>query len=237
MNIQTIADRPAATPPIVTLTDVWKSYDTTSDPDHPDVVLEEVDLAIHPGDKISLVGPSGSGKSTLLMLIAGLLRPDRGAIEIDAIATDGLSDRARARLRADRIGIALQADNLIPFLSARENVELALGFGSSRRRGQLRHRAVELLDRFGVAHRARHRPRHLSGGEAQRVALAVSMANEPGLLLADEVVAQLDSETATGVIDEVLAEDFAVLYVTHDVAIADLADRRYALTNHAVVPR
>ena len=223
----------ATSAPLVQLSDVWKSYAATADSD---VVLAGVHLSISPGDTVSLVGPSGSGKSTLLLLIAGLLRPDRGVIEIESKDTSQLNDRARAQMRADRIGIALQADNLIPFLSARENVELALGFASARP-GSLRSRALELLERFGVAHRAQHRPRHLSGGEAQRVALAVSMANDPALLLADEVVAQLDNETAAGVIDEVLTGDFAVLYVTHDVAIADLAERRYQLVDHAVCPR
>ena len=96
---------------------------------------------------------------------------------------------------------------------------------------------MDLLDRFDVANRADHRPRHLSGGEAQRVALAVSMANEPDLLLADEVVAQLDGETAARVVDEVLDADFAVLFVTHDLALADLVEHRYALDGQAVVTR
>ena len=118
--------------PVVHLDEVSKSYGT---PGEPEVVLQGVNLTIMPGEKVSLIGPSGSGKSTLLLLIAGLLRPDQGAIEIDAVATTGLHDRARAAIRANRIGIALQSDNLIPFLSARENVELALAIGSSRRRG------------------------------------------------------------------------------------------------------
>lgn len=201
-------------------------------------VLQGVNLIILPGEKTSLVGPSGSGKSTLLSLIAGLLRPDEGTIEIDAVAISDLDDRARALLRANRIGIALQSDNLIPFLTARENVELALGFGSDRQRQRpAGARALALLERFGMAHRAQHRPRQLSGGEAQRVALAVAMANEPALLLADEVVAQLDGETAAQVVDEVLSADFAVLYVTHDIAIADLAGSRYALTDQGLHPR
>lgn len=224
------------TTPVARLDEVSKSYGL---PNNRTEVLHGVNLTILPGEKASLVGPSGSGKSTLLSLIAGLLRPDAGSIEIDAVAMSDLDDRARARLRADRIGIALQSDNLIPFLNARENVELAQAFTASRRQRstRARARALGLLERFGVAHRAQHRPRELSGGEAQRVALAVSMANEPALLLADEVVAQLDGETATRVIDEVLTADFAVLYVTHDVAIADLADTRYALTEQGVHPR
>lgn len=200
-------------------------------------VLEDVDLTIGVGDKASLVGPSGSGKSTLLGLVAGLLRPYEGEIEMDGTSITGLSDRERARIRADRIGIALQADNLVPFLTARENVELALSFASGRRHRRRSHRADQLLERFAVDHRSGHRPRHLSGGEAQRVALAVAMANEPDLLLADEVVAQLDEATAAQVIDEVLTADFAVLFVSHDVALADLADHRYVLADRRVLLR
>ena len=221
------------TTPIVRLEQVSKSYGPA---DNRIEVLQGVNLTIEAGEKASLVGPSGSGKSTLLSLIAGLLRPDEGAIEIDAVRISELDDRARADLRAHRIGIALQSDNLIPFLTARENVELALSFGGVRRRSA-RRQAATLLDRFRVGHRAQHLPRQLSGGEAQRVALAVSVANEPALLLADEVVAQLDSDTATQVIDEVLNAAFAVLYVTHDVAIADLAESRYALTDQGVHAR
>lgn len=220
--------------PLVRLDQVSKSY---GPPSNPTVVLQGIDLTIQPGEKVSLVGPSGSGKSTLLSLIAGLLRPDEGVIEIDAVALRSLDDRASAQLRADRIGIALQSDNLIPFLTARENVELAFAFASGRRRGSARACALTLLEQYGVRHRAQHRPRQLSGGEAQRVALAVSMANKPALLLADEVVAQLDAQTAAGVVDDVLAADFAVLYVTHDVALADLAERRYALDDQGVHPR
>lgn len=223
-----MADHPA-----LVLDRVSKSY--ASDGGDPVVVLSEIDLTIEPGEKVSLVGPSGSGKSTLLSLIAGLLRPDRGSVVVDGADLQLLGDADRARIRARRIGIALQSENLIPFLSALENVELALGFGNrGARRGR---RAMELLDQFGVAHRSGHRPHHLSGGEAQRVALAVAMANRPALLLADEVVAQLDGETAGLVVDEVLAGDFAVLYVTHDVVLADRAARRYRLQDRRIESR
>lgn len=206
-------------------------------PTSPTPVLHDVSMCIAAGEKASLVGPSGCGKSTLLSLIAGLLRPDEGEVAIDGVRMSGLDDRARAALRCRRIGIALQSDNLIPFLSARENVEMALAFGPSRSRASARRKALELLDRFGVAHRAGHRPRHLSGGEAQRVALAVSMVNDPALLLADEVVAQLDVGTATRVVDEVLHAEFAVLYVTHDAALADLVPSRYLIRDGALVTR
>jgi len=224
--------------PIVALDGVTKSF-TSGDGGAVDV-LRDVDLTIGPGEKVSLVGPSGAGKSTLLALVAGLLRPDAGTVAVDGVAMDDLGDGERARLRADRIGIALQFDNLIPFLNARENVEMALGFAGRNRgsgRAAIKQQAMDLLERFGVAHRAGHRPRHLSGGEAQRVALAVALANEPALLLADEVVAQLDGETAGQVVDEVLAGSFAVLYVTHHMNLADRVERRYRLTDHRLEQR
>jgi ABC-type lipoprotein export system ATPase subunit len=147
-----------------------------------------------------------------------------------------LPDHERAALRARRIGIALQSDNLIPFLTAQENVELALSFGRLTRRARTA-RARDLLGRFGVADRAHHRPRHLSGGEAQRVSLAVALANDPAILLADEVVGQLDVDTATHVLDEVLAANHAVLYVTHDLELADRATHRYRLRDYRIESR
>ncbi len=217
--------------PAVRLEGVAKSYESSTGRT---VVLEGVDLTIEAGEKVSLVGPSGSGKSTLLSLIAGLLRPDAGMVEIDGVALAGLDDTGRAALRARGVGIALQSDNLIPFLSARENVELALGFA---RRRPSSATADALLDQMGVVHRRHHRPRQLSGGEVQRVALAVALANEPPLLLADEMVAQLDATTAGRVVDAVFDADMAVLFVTHDFDLADRAGRRLALQDHKVVAR
>lgn len=221
--------------PVVRLSGVSKSYESTAT--EGSVVLTDVDLTLDPGEKASLVGPSGSGKSTLLSLMAGLLRPDEGTVEIGGREMSDLGDRDRAGIRADHVGIALQSDNLIPFLTATENVQLAQSFASRGRRRSRRARALELLEHTGVAHRAEHLPRQLSGGEAQRVALAVSMANEPALLLADEVVAQLDADTASDVIDTVLGAAFAVLFVSHDVSLADLADTRYELSDRGVQRR
>lgn len=218
-------------PPIVALKGVFKTFRSVSGQS---IVLEGVDLTIESGQKVSLVGPSGSGKSTLLALIAGLLRPDAGAIEIDGLPLSDLSEDERAALRARRIGIALQAENLIPFLTALENVELALGFGG-RRMGK--ERACELLAKMGVAHRASHLPRQLSGGEAQRVALAVALANEPAILLADEMVSQLDEATASTVTREIFDLEMAVLFVTHDPTLADRADVQLRLRNRRVERR
>jgi putative ABC transport system ATP-binding protein len=218
-------------PPVVQMKSVSKTFQSTGGPV---VVLEGVDLTIERGQKASLVGPSGSGKSTLLSLIAGLLRPDTGTVEIDGVSLRDLNDRKRAVLRSRQIGIALQSENLIPFLSTLENVELALGFGGQRLG---KRQARELLSRMGVAHRANHRPRQLSGGEAQRVALAVALANDPGILLADEIVSQLDETTASAVTREIFDLDMAVLFVTHDPTLADRADLRLRLRSRRVEPR
>jgi putative ABC transport system ATP-binding protein len=212
-------------------------------------VLEGVGFQLARGETTSLVGRSGSGKSTLLSVIAGLLLPDAGRVVFDGCDVAALGDAGRARLRASRIGIVLQRDNLLPFLSASENVELALGLArrSNRRMGGRRvgahtvcRSAAQLLGELGLSRRLHHRPRALSGGEAQRVAVAVALANEPDLLLADEPTGELDSATAEqvmGVIFEASRErGLSVLYVTHNGELAARARRRLALTNGVVHP-
>jgi len=221
------------TRPIVKLAGVSKAFES---PTGVTKVLDGVELQIQPGQKVSLVGPSGSGKSTLLSLIAGLLPPDAGTVEFDGVVLSDLDDGARAALRCRRIGIALQSENLIPFLSVLENLQLVLGFGG-RRSGSGRARAYELLERMGVAQRASHLPRHISGGEAQRVALAVAMANDPQLLIADEMVTQLDETTSSAVVSDIFRTDMAVLFVTHDTTLADRADLRLCLRHRRVETR
>lgn len=217
--------------PIVELKSVSKSFQSIGGTS---AVLEAVDMRIELGQKVSLVGPSGSGKSTLLSLIAGLLHPDEGTIEINGKSLSNRNDAERAKLRSQRIGIVLQSDNLIPFLSAVENVELALSFGGQ---GAGLKQAYELLNRMGVAHRATHLPRQISGGEAQRVSLAVALANNPSILLADEMVAQLDITTAGAVVQDIFETDMAVLFVTHDTELADKADLRLRLQDGKVIIR
>lgn len=199
------------------------------------IVLRGASLTLDRGETVSLVGDSGSGKSTLLSLLAGLMRPASGRVVFDGQELGKLDDTARARLRARRIGVALQKGNLIPFLTARENVQLALDLGGS---GQPPSRATELLNRFGVGKRSDHLPSRLSGGEAQRVALAVALANTPDLLLADEIVGELDSETAAQVMDVVFEaaeqQGLAVLLVTHSRELAAQANTRLALLDGTV---
>jgi putative ABC transport system ATP-binding protein len=218
---------------LVRLDAVSKTYRTG---DVATCVLRDVSLQLAGGETASLVGVSGSGKSTLLSLIAGLVRPDNGAIAFDGAPLDDLDDTARARLRARRIGIVLQRDNLIGFLTAAENVELAIDLAGGERPAR---RARALLASVGLADRADELPLRLSGGEAQRVAVAMALANEPDLLLADEVTGQLDADTA----DEVMGVIFGawrergltVLYVTHSGELAGRAQRRLRLVDGAVL--
>jgi putative ABC transport system ATP-binding protein len=198
-------------------------------------VLRAASLMLVRAHTTSLVGASGSGKSTLISLIAGLLRPEAGTISFDGQALTDLDDAARARLRARRIGVVLQKDNLIGFLTAAENVELAIEFAGGDRRAE---RARALLAGVGLADRAGHLPRRLSGGEAQRVAVAMALANDPDLLLADEVTGQLDSDTAGDVMRRIFAacgeRGLTVLFVTHNRELAGRAHHRLQLVDGEV---
>jgi putative ABC transport system ATP-binding protein len=224
---------PTSGQPLVRLAAVSKAYGSGSARLE---VLDQVELDLPQGETTSLVGRSGAGKSTLLSLIAGLMRPDSGQIYISGEQMGQLNDDGRASLRAERIGFVLQSDNLIPFLTAVENVELAINLAPGRRSTA---RARELLSDLGLGHRMHHLPRQLSGGESQRVAVAVALANEPDLLLADEVVGQLDSTTAADVMEMIFSasrdRNLTVLYVTHDEQLACQAHRSLRLTDRRVV--
>jgi ABC-type lipoprotein export system ATPase subunit len=227
---------PAPTGPLVHVDTVSKAY-RVGDVDTP--VLAGVTFDLGRGETTSLVGASGSGKSTLLGLLAGLLRPGGGTIAFDGHDLAAMEDGERAALRARRIGVVLQRGNLVPFLTAAENVELALQLAGGRghgRRGGRRARGV--LAELGVGDRADHRPHQLSGGEAQRVAVAVALANDPDLLLADEVTGELDSahaEQVLGVIFDAKRErGLTVLFVTHSRELAAIADHRLQLSDGVV---
>ena len=190
--------------------------------------LDGLDLSVAGGEFLAVAGPSGSGKTTLLQLLGGLDRPSGGRIEFEGGDMAALDDADLTRLRLDTIGFVFQQFNLIPTLTARENVEVALaprGMGAERRHA----RAAELLDAVGLAHRLTHLPSQLSGGEQQRVAIARALANDPRVLLADEPTGNLD--TGTG--EEVLALlqrlsadlDQTIVLITHDTALAAGADR------------
>src|ERR1700694_2628799 len=157
------------------------------------VALRGASLELPRGRTTSLVGPSGSGKSTLLSLVAGLALPSAGQVLVGGTDISRLGESERARLRAETIGVVFQSGNLIPFLSAVENVELAMKIAG---KSGLRSSARKVLEELGLGNRLHHRATQLSGGEVQRVAVAVAPANDPDLLLADELTGELDSATA-----------------------------------------
>ena len=200
-------------------------------------VLTDVTFVLRRGRTTSLVGESGSGKSTLVAILAGLMLPDSGTIMFDGADVTSVDDGTRARLRAQRIGVVLQGSNLIAFLTAAENVELAMRLAGGERR---RPRTAALLADLGLAHRADHLPRHMSGGEVQRVALAVGLANDPDLLLADEVTGELDTATAEHVMDvidrQASQRALTVLFTTHSPDLAARAQDRLRLVDGEVRP-
>ena len=198
--------------------------------------LDGVSLSIARGESIAIIGPSGSGKSTLMNILGGLDRPSRGRYRFEGDEVAHFSDDQLADFRNRRIGFVFQSFQLLPRLSALQNVELPMVYSGAAPRAR-KDRAAELLERVGLGSRMGHRPNQLSGGQQQRVAIARSLANQPDLLLADEPTGALDS--ATGI--EVLAlfqklntEGLTVVLVTHDRGVADAARRRIAFRDGRV---
>ena len=193
--------------------------------------VDEVDLDIAAGETVAVMGPSGCGKSTLLHLLGGLDRPSGGEVRLAEGRVDQMSERALARLRQDAVGFVFQAFHLMDELTAVENVELpALLAGRPARAA--RRRATELIERVGLAERARFLPSALSGGQRQRVAIARALANEPQVVLADEPTGNLDSAATLEVLrlfDSLHAAGQTLVIVTHDARIAATADRMISM--------
>ncbi|WP_182873344.1 ABC transporter ATP-binding protein [Microbispora sp. H10670] len=189
--------------------------------------VDEVDLEVPRGQTLAVMGPSGCGKSTLLHLLGGLERPTRGEVWLAGRRVDTLSERALARLRRRSVGFVFQAFHLVEELTAAENVELpVLLAGRSRR--EARRRASLLLERVGLAARARHLPSRLSGGQRQRVAIARALANEPPIVLADEPTGNLDTAATLDVLrifEDLRTAGQTLVIVTHDERVAATADR------------
>ncbi|MEV4800561.1 ABC transporter ATP-binding protein [Nonomuraea sp. NPDC049421] len=189
--------------------------------------VDEIDLEVPEGQSLAVMGPSGCGKSTLLHLLGGLERPTEGEVWVDGRRIDTLSERALARLRRRSVGFVFQAFHLVEELSAAENVELpALLAGRSPR--QARRRAAGLLERVGLAERARHLPSELSGGQRQRVAVARALVNDPRVVLADEPTGNLDSAATNDILrifEDLRGSGQTLVIVTHDERVAATADR------------
>lgn len=225
---------PSAAPGLLEADGVRKTYrlGATEVP-----VLHGATMSVREGEWLAVMGSSGSGKSTLLHILGGLDRTDRsdgdGEVRFRGRAIERLSNRALDRYRNREIGFVFQFYHLLPELSVVENVILPALVGQvplfwRSRRSEIRARAMDLLERFGLGHRLKHRPRELSGGERQRVAIARALANRPAVLLADEPTGNLDRRTGGEILD-LLAEEhqrgLTIVMVTHDATIGQRADR------------
>ena len=201
-------------------------------------ILRGVALTMEPGEVVILAGPSGSGKSTLLTLIGALRAVQEGSVRVLGEELRGASERARETVRR-RIGFVFQSHNLLPFISARQNVELALGHTGEMGHGEREARAEELLEAVGLREQAGQMPATLSGGQKQRVAIARALAHDPQLILADEPTASLDKTSGHDAVSLMrkLANDRGcpVLLVTHDYRIYDVADRIVEIEDGQIV--
>jgi putative ABC transport system ATP-binding protein len=199
--------------------------------------LAGVSLAIERGEYVAIIGPSGSGKSTLMNILGGLDRPSSGIYRFEGEDVARFSDDELADFRRRRIGFIFQSFQLLPRLTALQNVELPMIYGGVPA-AERRERAAQLLDRVGLGARKGHRPTQLSGGQQQRVAIARALANKPDLLLADEPTGALDTATGNAVLElfeQLNAEGLTLVIVTHDPEVAEQAHRRVAFRDGLIV--
>jgi putative ABC transport system ATP-binding protein len=190
--------------------------------------VDDVSLQVKPGEFVALVGPSGSGKTTMLSILAALLSPTSGRILLDGMDLAAMNEVERVTMRREKIGFTFQSNNLVPYLSAVENVELMLRLNNRLdKAGKLRAR--ELLARLGLAERMNNLPGQMSGGQQQRVAIARALIHNPSLVLADEPTASLDTERAFQVVETFAAliheQNRAGIMVTHDLRMVEFVDR------------
>jgi len=201
------------------------------------LALNHISLQINRGEFVAIIGPSGSGKSTMMGIIGGLDTPDSGIVEIDGVDIANMAERPLTRIRNEKIGFVFQSFNLIPTLSALENVALPVQF-SNKSKANPAKRAEKLLTALGLADRLKNRPTQLSGGQQQRVAIARALANNPPLLLADEPTGNLDTKSSAVVMSALrkVQSKFntTICIVTHDMDVAAQADRVITLIDGKV---
>jgi putative ABC transport system ATP-binding protein len=199
--------------------------------------LDNVSIEIPKGDFVAVVGPSGSGKSTFLLMFGGMLSPASGNVLVDGQSLYDLSPERRATVRREKIGFVFQTFNLVPYLTALDNVQIPLFLAKLPEKEQ-KERAAALLDRVGLGDRLDHKPSELSVGQQQRVALARMLANDPPIILADEPTGNLDPETSQAILDfleEANGEGRTIVMVTHDMRAAGTARRTLRLVNGSIV--
>jgi len=221
--------------PTLVANGLWKVYPTGEGTVE---AVRGVSLSLNRGDMVAIMGASGCGKTTLLNMLSGIDEPSAGSVEVQGHALFGVTDRQRTALRAEHFGFIFQDFNLLPVLSARENVELPLLLGGLDP-GEAKQRALQALDRVGLADRAEHRPAELSGGQQQRVAVARAIVHRPAVILCDEPTGNLDSGTSKAVMRLLSTlnehEQTAFLIVTHDPHIAEQCQRIVTMHDGTVV--
>jgi len=201
------------------------------------VALNEVSLSIEKGEFISIVGPSGSGKTTLLLCMGGLIHPSVGKVNIDGASIYDLNIKERANFRLRNLGFVFQTFNLIPYLTALENVQIPLSLAGNTN-GNQTERATELLEKLGLGDRLNHKPRELSIGQQQRVAIARALANNPKIIMADEPTGNLDPNTTTETVaylNLLNQTGITVVMVTHNPGVAEYAQRTLRLVDGRVM--
>ncbi|MFC2030306.1 ABC transporter ATP-binding protein [Chloroflexota bacterium] len=211
--------------PVLEAQAVTKTYDVENNVIR---AVDDVSISICPGEFVALVGPSGSGKTTMLAMLAGLLAPTEGRIFIGGQNLSDMSEGRRTRFRRESVGFTFQSNNLVPFLTVRENVELMLKLNRQFDRAG-KQRTMELLEQLGLEDRLKNLPSQLSGGQQQRVAIARALVHKPDIVLADEPTASLDTQRAIQVVktfaDLIHAENLAGIMVTHDLRMVQYVDK------------
>jgi putative ABC transport system ATP-binding protein len=220
--------------PIIDLHQVVKTYET---PSGPFTALQDINLCVQAGEFVAVVGKSGSGKTTLLNVLAGIDRPTSGAISVDGMRVDSLSESQLAEWRGRTIGLVFQFFQLLPTLTIAENVMLPMDFAEIIPAAKRRPKALQLLERVGICDQADKLPATLSGGQQQRAAIARALANDPPILLADEPTGNLDEATRTSVLDlfaDLNANGRTIIVVTHERDISPYTDQQVTLVDGRV---
>lgn len=223
--------------PALEMDTVRKVYGTD---DQKVVALDDVCLTVADDEMMILVGPSGSGKTTLLTVAGALLRPTSGSVRVGGTEISDLDDKQLAGFRRDQVGFVFQSVNLVPFLTAKENLLVVRQFGGSRIDAEAKNRADQLLEELGLGGRGGSLPSELSGGQKQRVAIGRALMNDPSLVLVDEPTSALDSELGKQVMDllrrEVKGRGVSAIIVTHDDRVLEYGDRTVRIVDGALEP-
>ncbi len=218
--------------PALEMNEVVKVYGSD---DQQVVALNHIDLTVDDDEMLVLVGPSGSGKTTLLTVAGALLRPTSGNVKVGGTEITSLDDKQLARFRRDQVGFVFQSVNLVPFLTARENLLVVRQFGDAKVDAPAKKRADQLLDELGLGGRGGSLPAQLSGGQKQRVAIGRALMNDPSLVLVDEPTSALDSELGKQVMDllqrEIKGRGVAAIIVTHDERVLRYGDRQVQIVD------